>query len=233
MSNTTDENFFSRWSRRKAQVRQDVVAPAVPPADPLTAGIADAAVRPIVSPDTAATVAAPVATSRAIESVEHAEGSAPAGADGAAATSPVPRPTLEEARALTPASDFTRFVAPGVDTEVKNAAMKKLFADPHFNVMDGLDTYIDDYGRSDPIPKAMLRQMVQARMLGLLDDELEEQPQPESAQVPGELTPAEGVAGTEPALAAAQIEASPDSAIPARTQPAADPATATPDLPPA
>jgi len=230
MSNTTDENFFSRWSRRKAQVRQDVVAPAVPPADPLTAGIADAAVRPVVSPDTAAPAAAPVATSRAVEGLEHDDAGGPA---GAAAASPVPQPTLDEARALTPASDFTRFVAPGVDTEVKNAAMKKLFADPHFNVMDGLDTYIDDYGRSDPIPKAMLRQMVQARMLGLLDDELEEQPQPESAQVPGELTPAEGVAGTEPALAAAQIEASPDSAIPARTQPAADPATATPDLPPA
>jgi hypothetical protein len=28
---------------------------------------------------------------------------------------------------------------------VKNAAMKKLFADPHFNVMDRLDIYIDDY----------------------------------------------------------------------------------------
>ena len=56
--------------------------------------------------------------------------------------------------------------------------MKKLFADPHYNVMDGLDTYIDDYSTPDPIPKAMLRQMVQARMLGLLDDELEEQPQP-------------------------------------------------------
>ena len=30
--------------------------------------------------------------------------------------------------------------------------MKKLFSDPHFNVMDGLDTYIDDYGKPDPIP---------------------------------------------------------------------------------
>ena len=233
MSNATDENFFSRWSRRKAQVRQDVIAPAAPPADPLTAGVADAAVRPVVSPDTTTPAPAPVATPRAVDRVEHADVSGPAGADGAAATSPVPRPTLEEARALTPASDFTRFVAPGVDTEVKNAAMKKLFADPHFNVMDGLDTYIDDYGRSDPIPKAMLRQMVQARMLGLLDDELEEQPQPESAQVPGELTPSESAAGTEPTLAAAQIEASPDSAVPAQTQPAAHPAAATPDLPPA
>jgi hypothetical protein len=66
-------------------------------------------------------------------------------------------------------------VARDVDPEVKNLAMKKLFADPHFNVMDGLDTYIDDYNTPDPIPKSMFKQLVQARMLGLLDDELEDQ----------------------------------------------------------
>ncbi|HSQ71358.1 MAG TPA: DUF3306 domain-containing protein [Rubrivivax sp.] len=200
----------------------------MPPADPLTAGLAEAAVRPVVSPDTTTPAAAPVATSRAVEGLEHDGAGGPA---GAAAASPVPQPTLEEARALTPASDFTRFVAPGVDTEVKNAAMKKLFADPHFNVMDGLDTYIDDYGRSDPIPKAMLRQMVQARMLGLLDDELEEQPQPERAQGPDELASAEGVAGPEPTPDAAQIEAPPDPAVPEQHQPAAATAAATPDSP--
>ena len=60
---------------------------------------------------------------------------------------------------------------PDVDEGVKRAAMKKLFADPHFNVMDGLDTYIDDYGKPDPIPASMLRQMVQSHALGLFDDE--------------------------------------------------------------
>jgi hypothetical protein len=39
-----------------------------------------------------------------------------------------------------------------VAPEVKNAAFKKLFADPHFNVMDGLDIYIDDYSKPDPLP---------------------------------------------------------------------------------
>ena len=32
--------------------------------------------------------------------------------------------------------------------------------------MDGLDTYIDDYGKPDPIPLSMLRQMNQAAVLG-------------------------------------------------------------------
>ena len=37
--------------------------------------------------------------------------------------------------------------------------------------MDGLDTYIDDYGIPDPLPEGMLRQMAQAQFLGLFRDE--------------------------------------------------------------
>jgi len=74
-------------------------------------------------------------------------------------------------QALTSQSDFKPFMARDVDPEVKNAAMKKLFADPHFNVMDGLDTYIDDYSTPDPLPQSMLRQMVSAKFLNLFDDE--------------------------------------------------------------
>ena len=52
--------------------------------------------------------------------------------------------------------------------------MKKLFADPHFNVMDGLDIYIDDYSKSDPIPESMLRQMASAKFLKLFDEDEED-----------------------------------------------------------
>jgi hypothetical protein len=57
-----------------------------------------------------------------------------------------------------------------VTPEVRNAAMKKLFADPHYQVMDRLDTYIDDYSQADPIPESMLRQMASARFLQLFED---------------------------------------------------------------
>jgi len=70
---------------------------------------------------------------------------------------------------LTRDSDFSRFVAPGVDGQVKNAALKKLFGDPRFNVMDGLDTYIDDYSKPDPLPLASIRKMAQAAFLGLVE----------------------------------------------------------------
>jgi hypothetical protein len=41
--------------------------------------------------------------------------------------------------------------------------------------MDGLDTYIDDYSKEDPIPPAMLRALNQARTLGLFEKEEREE----------------------------------------------------------
>jgi hypothetical protein len=161
-----DDNFLSRWSRRKVAVKQGVPVvpepPVVAPTSPVRAELVlrqaqdDRSQEPITSPST---------SSGRTEEVQ-----AP------------PAPTLDDVAQLTKDSDFSRFVAPDVDPGVKNAAMKKLFAsDPHFNVMDGLDTYIDDYNKFEPIPKSMLRQLVSARALGLIDDELEEQPKPDNA----------------------------------------------------
>ena len=79
--------------------------------------------------------------------------------------------SLEDVKTLTQESDFTPFMARNVGPEVRNAAMKKLFADPQFNVMDGLDIYIDDYSKSDPIPESMLRQMTSAKFLNLFEEE--------------------------------------------------------------
>jgi hypothetical protein len=92
----------------------------------------------------------------------------------AALESPAPPPpTLHDVAALTPTSDFTRFVARDVDPGVRNAALRTLFSDPHFNLMDGLDTYMDDYGRPDPLPDGMLRQLVQSQFLNLFADDPE------------------------------------------------------------
>jgi len=99
-----------------------------------------------------------------------------------------PPPTLADVAQLTRESDFTRFVAPEVDADVRNAALKKLFSDPQFNVMDGLDTYIDDYNKPDPLPLSMLRKMAQAQFLGLCTD----RPQEMAAPFP----PPEGVKET-------------------------------------
>ncbi len=154
--------FLSRWSQRKTLVRQGAV-----PAEPVPA-LAAVAV-PVAVPATAAVpppVLAQPAQRPAASATDHP--SSPA-----AEPTPAP-PTLADVAALTQASDYSRFVAPGVDAGVKNAALKKLFTNPHFNIMDGLDTYIDDYGKPDPLPAGMLRQMVQSHALGLFRDEDDE-----------------------------------------------------------
>jgi hypothetical protein len=147
-----DAGFLSRWSRRKVQVREGIEVPAAPP---LVRVEAEPAVAKVTVP-----VPAPVPEL------------APAAAEAPAA------PTLDDVAALTRESDYTRFVARDVAPDVKNAALKKLFGDPHFNVMDGLDIYIDDYGKPDPLPMSKLRQMVQAQALRLFDDDEKEQPAP-------------------------------------------------------
>lgn len=74
------------------------------------------------------------------------------------------------------APDFSA-MKPDVDPAVQQAAMKKMFSDPHFNVMDGLDIYIDDYSKPDPIPMEMLKRMAQSDMLNIFRKDGDEKTQ--------------------------------------------------------
>jgi hypothetical protein len=80
------------------------------------------------------------------------------------------KPELPNIADLTPESDFKPFMQPGVDALDRNAALKKLFTDPHYNQMDGLDIYIDDYGKPDPIPAEMLKRLMASKFLGLYEE---------------------------------------------------------------
>jgi len=145
--------FLSRWARRKEQARTGVAPVAE------TAQAVEAPTSPLPPTPQAADLPVPMA--------------------GDAQPVAETLPTMDDVALLTRESDYARFVAGDVDVGVKRAAMKKLFSDPHFNVMDGLDTYIDDYGQPDPIPLAMLRQMNQSKLLGLFDSD-EEAPPPDT-----------------------------------------------------
>lgn len=114
------------------------------------------------------------AAEQSAATAHRAEGNRPA-------QSEVPVPTLDDVGPLTSSSDFSAFVRHEVPTDVKNAAMKKLFANPHFNVMDGLDVYIDDYSQPDPLPLSTLRQMASAKFMNLVDD-TQDPPQDETSQ---------------------------------------------------
>ena len=111
---------------------------------------------------------------RKLEANENSPSALPAAELPAAAPAAPPAPATEPAAPGSPqgiSSEYREFFDPQVDEKLRHTALRKLFSDPHFNVMDGLDTYIDDYSIPDPIPAAMLRQLNQAKALFLFDDE--------------------------------------------------------------
>jgi hypothetical protein len=133
--------FFSRWSQRKQAVKQGV---------------------PLAEEKNGALATSPSSAMGAKQASTGAK-------DQTAQTpEPVKALTLEDVAKLTPESDFTAYMTQGVSPEVRNAAMKKLLADPHYNIMDGLDIYIGDYNTPDPMPEGMLAKMVGAQFLGLV-----------------------------------------------------------------
>jgi len=83
----------------------------------------------------------------------------------ATATAKAAEAALPPVESLTFDADFTAFMKPDVDPTLKREALKKLFSDPRFNVMDGLDTYIDDYTKFEPLDAETARSLVSARYI--------------------------------------------------------------------
>lgn len=81
-------------------------------------------------------------------------------------TAASPTPALPDPASLEPGADVSAFMARGVDEALKRRALKSLFQDPRFNVMDGLDVYIDDYSIPDPMPPEWLDKLEQLSHLG-------------------------------------------------------------------
>lgn len=201
------EGFLGRWAKRKEAVREGKAVPPepeTPPAEPPPAASPQAGRRDAGLPS----------------ALTEGGGAAAAAERSGAQEPPPPLPTLEDARALTAESDFKPFMRTGVPADVKNAAMKKLFADPHFNVMDRLDTYIDDYSQPDPIPPAMLRQLASAKFLNLFaEEEKQEQAERDAAARRSGREVADDPGGE----SVAQSGTVPGPAVPPDTESHADP----------
>ena len=103
-----------------------------------------------------------------------------------------PEPPLPPVESLTPESDFMPFMRPGVDPALRQQAMRTLMRDPRFNVMDGLDVYIDDFSKPDPIPPDWLGKLNQMARLG-------DYRPPEVEEKAADATPQDG-AGAEKTL---------------------------------
>ena len=132
--------FLDRWSRRKLASAGKALLADAPVTGEASApvaqdGLVPAGPRPALAAEAGAETASPSAVEAQL-------------------------PAIEE---LTLASDFTAFLKDEVSEALRRKALQKLFADPHFNRMDGLDIYIDDYSLPDPIPPEAMAKLKSAR----------------------------------------------------------------------
>lgn len=172
------EGFLSRWSRLK----RSGVSPAPEEPAPPTVEPAQEAPRGIWSNPSIPGVPAAGLPATDVPSPQVPADPAQDNDELAA-----PAPALPPVESLDFDADFKPFMRTDVAPATRNAALRKLFSDPSFNVMDGLDIYIDDYSLPDPIPDEMLRGLVQSQTLGLFSRNEQEAPAPDSSAlaVPG------------------------------------------------
>jgi hypothetical protein len=145
------DSFFSRWSRQKNLNRE--LTQAREAAVPKVADVPQAD----LTPRQTAVPLAPVAKPQ-----QH----------NAAGLADVPPdlPTQADVDALAVGADVSRFLQTGVAEAVRGAALKKLFADPAYNVISDMDDYVEDYSQMVKLSATELRQLRQSKDLHLFED---------------------------------------------------------------
>lgn len=137
------DNFLSRWSKRKLEVRAQE-KPAETTGVKLDANT--------VMPGQSGVI---VKTNQ-LGDVDAEKG---------APQPELPLPTENDLQAVEQGGDIKAFMVDKVSKELKNKAFKALFSRPEFNVMDGLDIYIDDYNKFTPLSQADIAKMTFSKQL--------------------------------------------------------------------
>jgi hypothetical protein len=205
------DSFFSRWSRQKSlnreltQAREAAVpkVPVVVDAE-LAAGQANAPLAPVAKTDTQTSVTGPQPS-----------------AD---------MPTQADVDALAVGADVSRFLQSGVTEAVRGAALKKLFADPAYNVISEMDDYVEDYSQMVKLSATELRQLQQSKDLYLFEDppwKVEANARDAAAKKAAEEQAAEGPATGDTTVEGAAAEQTMDAAS---AEPPADPTATNTDI---
>jgi hypothetical protein len=87
-------------------------------------------------------------------------------------------PELPPVDKLTPDSEFAGFMHPKVEDALRRVALKKLFADPHFNTPDPFEPFSGDWTVGETLTDEALAQLNQMRTLFPPKEKQEEQVQP-------------------------------------------------------
>lgn len=140
------DSFFSRWSRQKS-LQRDLDR----------------------ARDQATNKPAPVEAARPV-STSHGDDTKPLAAGDIADQADQPMPTLEDTASLEVGANVSRFLRDGVSEAVKGAALKKLFADPAYNVISDMDDYVEDYSKMATMTQLEVRKLQQSKDLYLFED---------------------------------------------------------------
>jgi hypothetical protein len=119
---SADEPFLSRWSRRKQASREQSSEPAVAPDE-------GTAAHPLVE------------TQAAVEPAGHTE-------EGPPRDEPPELPPLES---LTEESDFSAFMHAAVDPALRRLALRKMWGNPKYGIVDSLDPFRADFAAFTPL----------------------------------------------------------------------------------
>lgn len=95
----------------------------------------------------------------------------------------LPAAALPPTDSLTPASDFAPFMQPKVTDALRRIALKKLFADPHFNVPDLNEAFSGDWTGGEPISEELLKTLNQARTVLFREEEEQKKKDEEAARL--------------------------------------------------
>ncbi len=125
-----DLGFIGRWSQRKRSAVEQALIPE--PQQP---------------------------TDRAVDGDEGVAREPEADAEGVTFANDQREPVLPPLDSLDAHSDYSGFLSPDVDRELRRLALRKLFHLPSFNLRDGLDDYDDDFTQFAKLGDIVTRDM--------------------------------------------------------------------------
>jgi hypothetical protein len=144
------DSFLSRWSRRKIEVRTQEKQ-GITASQPADVALAQ---QPVIQQ---------LSSQQDDNNSAFAQQSVDAPAPSVAPEMSLP--TEADLARVKQGGDIKAFLMDKVAPELKNKAFKALFSRPEYNVMDGLDIYIDDYNKFIPLSKEDIGKMSMSKQL--------------------------------------------------------------------
>jgi len=143
------------------------------------------------------------------------------GPDAATAAPDTPAPTVDDAQALGVGADVRRYLQADVSEAARHLALKKLFAEPQYNVISDMDDYVEDFSQLATLNAQEVSQLEQFKSLNPLKDPFPTAPAATTAPVADPSAPNKSHEPN-PASASSTETAAPEQAKPVPGEAAVD-----------